>query len=64
MSLEFRRVVRAMREQHKGKTDTHRLDWLLHRISGKALRDIGVVYSSGSDKHSLREAIDRAMGKA
>ncbi|WP_186163383.1 hypothetical protein [Burkholderia gladioli] len=39
--------------------DTERLEWLMHRLSGKALRDIGVVTSSGGIEWA-REAIDAA----
>lgn len=37
--------------------DTERLDWLTFNISGKALRDIGVIWSEHSD---ARRAIDAA----
>ncbi|WP_141718704.1 hypothetical protein [Burkholderia cenocepacia] len=37
-------------------TDTELLDWVMHRLSGKALRDIGVVYSEG-DPAATRAAI-------
>ncbi len=40
-------------------TDTARLDWVMHHLSGKALRDIGVVYSEG-DPTATRAAIDAA----
>ena len=38
--------------------DTERLDWLTFNLSGKALRDIGVVWSEHSN---ARAAIDEAM---
>lgn len=60
MKPGFRKLVRTLREQKEGqRTDTERLNWLLERISGKALRDIGVIYSGGSP--SMRAAIDAAM---
>lgn len=37
--------------------DTERLDWLTFNISGKALRDIGVIWSEHGD---ARRAIDAA----
>ena len=40
--------------------DTHRLDWLMHRLSGAELRRIGVEMSSGSAEW-VRLAIDEAM---
>ena len=39
-------------------SDTVRLDWLTFNLSGKALRDIGVVWSEHSN---ARAAIDEAM---
>jgi hypothetical protein len=41
-------------------SDTERLEWLMPRVSGKAYRDIGVIYSDGS-KYAIRKAIDEAM---
>lgn len=41
------------------RKDKERLEWLLPRINGKALREIGVIYSGGSD--TIRAAIDAAM---
>lgn len=38
--------------------DTERLDWLTFNLSGKALRDIGVLWSEYGD---ARRAIDAAM---
>lgn len=39
--------------------DTARLSWLIRKLSGKALRDAGVIYSAGSE--TIRAAIDDAM---
>lgn len=39
--------------------DTARLSWLIRKLSGKALRDAGVIYSAGSE--TIRAAIDAAM---
>lgn len=61
MKPGFRKLLRTLREQHETRTDTDRLDWLLRRISGKALRDIGVEYSGGTA--TMREAIDKAMNE-
>lgn len=41
--------------------DTERLDWLTFNLSGKALRDIGVLWSEYGD---ARRAIDAAMAAA
>lgn len=41
--------------------DTERLDWLTFNISGKALRDIGVICSEHGD---ARRAIDAARSQA
>lgn len=41
-------------------TDTERLDWLLHSISGAELRRLGIVTSAGC----TRELIDAAAGVA
>ena len=40
--------------------DAKRLEWLLPRLSGRDLRDAGVVYAAG-DTGSMRAAIDAAM---
>lgn len=41
--------------------DAVRLDWLIRKLSGKALRDAGVIYSAGTS--TIRSAIDSAMGE-
>ncbi|GAB3388882.1 hypothetical protein [Azotobacter armeniacus] len=41
------------------RKDTERLEWLLPRINGRALREIGVIYSGGTD--TMRTAIDTAI---
>lgn len=40
-------------------TDSQRLEWLLKRLTGKSLREAGVVYLDGL--RSPRDAIDKAM---
>jgi hypothetical protein len=42
-----------------GITDSQRLEWLLKRLTGKSLREAGVVYSDGI--RSARDAIDSSM---
>ncbi|KWK75744.1 hypothetical protein [Burkholderia ubonensis] len=42
--------------------DAARLDWVMHRLSGKALRDIGVIYSEGNPA-ATRAAIDAAIAQ-
>ena len=42
-------------------TDSARLEWLLYHISGKELRRLGVIVSSGGLAWG-RPAVDRAMG--
>jgi hypothetical protein len=49
---------RAAPPQAQGD-DTARLSWLIRKLSGKALRDAGVIYSAGSE--TIRAAIDAAM---
>jgi hypothetical protein len=41
--------------------DAVRLDWLIRKLSGKTLRDAGVIYSAGTS--TIRSAIDSAMGE-
>jgi hypothetical protein len=47
----------------KTANDTTRLEWLLHHLSGKELRHIGVEVSAGG-LYAGRIAIDTAMSKA
>ncbi|WP_154394193.1 hypothetical protein [Burkholderia pseudomallei] len=50
----------ACKECYHAATDTERLDWVMHRLSGKALRDIGVVYCEGNPAET-RANIDAAI---
>lgn len=40
--------------------DTERLNWLIRKLSGKVLREVGVIYSAGSESF-IRAAIDSAI---
>ncbi len=41
-------------------TDTDRLEWVMHHISGREARAMGIVNSAGG-LHWWRDAIDHAM---
>lgn len=44
------------------QADTRRLEWLLHKISGKALREVGITVTlSEGGLDGCRSAIDAAM---
>lgn len=53
-------LMQSAHAANNGRQDAERLEWLMRRISGSALRDIGVITSSGGLKWA-RKAIDDAM---
>jgi len=57
--IRLEEMVRSLTAERDALADdATRLDWLTFHISGKALRDIGVVWSEHRD---ARNAIDAAM---
>ena len=49
-------ILEVHPEIANAQADVLRLDWVMHNITGKAWRDIGVEYSAGCDRASIDNA--------
>ncbi|MCW3675435.1 hypothetical protein [Burkholderia cenocepacia] len=57
------KIIEQLRaELEAAAADTDRLDWIMRELSGKALRQISVVYSDAS-LPEFRRAIDAALAQ-
>jgi hypothetical protein len=61
MCYEAAQALQALREEVEGlRRDSERLEWVMHRLSRKELRRIGIETSSGGP-YWTRTAIDAAI---
>jgi hypothetical protein len=55
-------LATATRKLEEARKDEERLDWMMHKITGKALREMGVITSGNCDRKAIDQAIEQGKG--